>query len=203
LSQAAIKNSDNREQLRTVVCVIDSRQATPAHIRDLLLLAATVAAGEPSIDISIVADLDTVDVMAVTGQLVAGQLQALTASAHSPAERHHAAGEVLAAAAVRVPDPRAVNAAATVVGAISQGELATGAAVARCLAAFTPDELAEASIALLSSSIAALAGCAGVTVGEIIAWSAGEPTATPTTRPPRAMFCSRDAVELHLDHHGR
>lgn len=182
--------------------MIDSRRATPAHIRDLLLLAATVATSEPIIDISIVADLDTVDVMAVSGQLIAGQLQALTASTHSSADRQFAAGQVLAAAAARVPDPRAVNAAATVVGATSQGELATGAAIARCLSAFTPDELAEASIALLAASIGALAGCAGATVGDIVAWSAGEPGAS-TERPPRAMFCTRDAVELHLNHHGR
>lgn len=182
--------------------MIDSRRATPAHIRDLLLLAATVSTSEPVIDISIVADLDTVDLMAVSGQLVAGQLHALTASMHGVAERQSAAGEVLASAAARVPDPRAVNAAATVVGATSQGELATGAAVARCLAAFNPDELAEASIALLAASIAALADCAGATINEIVAWSAGEP-ASPAARPPRAMFCSRDALELHLNHHGR
>ncbi len=182
--------------------MIESRHATPAHIRDLLLLAATVASSEPTIDISIVADLDTVDVMAITGQLVAGQLQALTASACSPAERHGAAAEVLAHAASRVPDQRAVNAAATVVGATSQGDLATGAAIARCLSAFTPDELAEASIALLSASIAALARSADASINDIVAWSAGEPAA-PAARPPRAMFCSRDAVELHLNHHGR
>jgi hypothetical protein len=182
--------------------VIDSRQPTPAHIRDLLLLAATVASDEPTVDIAIVADLDTVDVMAVAGQLIAGQLQALTAAVHSPADRHRAAGEVLDTAGARVPDPRAVNAAATVVGATAQGELAAGAAIARCLAAFTPDELAEASIALLSASLAALADCAGVPISEIVAWSAGEPP-TARHRPPRAMFCSRDAVELHLNHHGR
>ena len=205
LSQGLIKNSDFRGGLRTVESVIDSRQPNPAHIRDLLLLAATAANSEGAVDTAIVTDLDVVDVVAVTATMVSGQLHALTAAVASAQHREQLAGGVLAGAAAMVPDPRAVNAVATVVGASTQGDVATGAAIARCLSAFAPHELIEASIALVTASIAALAASAGVGVNDVVAWSAGEPgDRRPALRPARAPYCNRGtADELHLHHHSR
>lgn len=210
LSQGAIKNSEFRGDVRTVEVVIESRQTNPAHVRDLLLLAVRSASDEPAtfsppdraVDLSAVRDLDIVDVLAISATMVGGHLQALT-SAATPAERQRIAGDVLATAAAMVPDVRAVNAVATVVGAAAQSDLATGAAIARCLSAFAQDELAEAAVALLASSITALASSAGVAPADVVAWSAGDGDGrSPSRQPVRVAFCGRPAAgELPLHPH--
>jgi hypothetical protein len=203
LSQAPIKNRERCGDHRTVGVVIDSRQPDPTHVRDLLLFAARAAQAEEAVDLSIVAHLDVVDALAVTATMVSGHLRALTAGVE-PDVRQHVVADVLGGAAARVDDPRAVNAAATVVGATGQGDLAVGAAIARCLSAFTPDELVEAAVALLASSVRVLARCADVDDREIVAWSSDEPGSRhPVLRPSRTMaYCHRPATtELHLHPH--
>ena len=128
--------------------MIDNRHPHPAHIRDLLLLAAATAADVRLADPSVLADLDVVDVVAVAAHLVQGQLQALTSGVRSSEARLMTATEAFSIAQSMVDDPRAVGAVGTVVGAVGQGDRATAAAIARCLGAFDADELVGAAVAL-------------------------------------------------------
>lgn len=207
LSQDAIKNNERTGGLRTVRFVIDSRQPSPTHVRDLLLLAVSTAdpmdgpALEPAV--AVIAHLDVVDVLAIAATMINGNLQALVAECR-PDERPALAAGLMSNAAACVPDHRAVAAVATVIGATTQSDLAVGAAIARCLSAFQPEELTEAAVALLATTFDALADITGLALTELIAWAAGDAdTAAPTPRPARTMFCTRDAAELHLHHHGR
>lgn len=187
--------------------MIDSRQPNPAHVRDLLLFAVT-AAGDASWEpmaapSDLVAHLDVVDVLAIAATMINGNLQALCAE-HRPEERPALAQHLMATASLEVPDPRAVSAVATIVGATCQSELAVGASIARCLSAFTPDELEDAAIALIAVSLEMLAEMADVPVRDVIAWAAGDGDTPRAARPARTMFCTRDgAAELHLHPNGR
>lgn len=211
LSQDAIKNNERTGTLRTVRFVIDSRQPSPTHVRDLLLLAVSTAdlMDGPALDaalepaVAVIAHLDVVDVLAIAATMINGNLQALVAECR-PEERPALAGCLMSTAAACVPDHRAVAAVATVIGASTQSDLAVGAAIARCLSAFRPEELTEAAVALLATTFDALADTTGLALTELIAWAAGDAdTAAPSPRPARAMFCTRDVAELHLHHHGR
>jgi hypothetical protein len=208
LSQESIKNVEHPSGLRTVLFVIEIRQATPSHVRDTLLLA--VSAGDPSVDhgadvddirpSELMGHLDVVDVLAIAATMITGNVQALAAECH-PADRGDLAGSLMAIAGAYVPDRRSVAAIATIVGASGSGDLATGAAIARCLAAFRPDELTDAAVALLATTVDALADLHGVPLRDIVAWAAGDAERPTPARPTRPMFCTRDAVELHPQHH--
>lgn len=187
--------------------MIEFRQATPTHVRDLLLLA--VSADEPTVEVGggvadvrpaeLMAHLDVVDVLAIAATMITGNLQVLVTECH-PDDRAELAGSLMAIAGSFVPDRRSVGAVATIVGATGSGDLATGAAIARCLSAFRSDELVDAAVALLATTIDALADVLGVAVAEIIAWAAGDAEPVAAARPARPMFCTRDSVELHAHH---
>jgi hypothetical protein len=176
--------------------VIDNRHPHPTHIRDLLLLAASTAADQRVVSPSVLADLDVVDVVAVAANLVQGQLQALTAGVRSTEARLMTATEAFALAQSMVDDPRAVGAVGTVVGAVGQGDRATAAAIARCLGVFDAHELAGAAVALCAANLLLLSRSFGVSVTEIVRWSAGDPDERRSTRAPRPVFCSRDELDI-------
>lgn len=183
--------------------MIETRHPLPLHLRDLLLLAAADAAEHGTVAGEMLAELlgevDPIDTVALTARLVQCQLQALTAGFRDVQARHMLATEVFATAQAIARDTRSVGAVGTVVGAVADGELATGAAIAKALASFAPAELVDAAVALCAANLRLLARAAGTTLAEIVAWSAGDaPTperpARPVQRPARAMFCSREAV---------
>ena len=174
--------------------MIDNRHPHPAHVRDLLLFAAVNAADELHADPEVLSDLDVVDVVAVAASLVHGQLQALTAGVRSAESRLMTATEVFSLAQSMVADPCAVGAIGTVVGVVAQGDLATAAAIARCLGAFSADELAAAAVALCAANLCLLGRLAGTSITEIVRWSTGDGD-RPVTREARPMFCTREGLD--------
>ena len=200
MSQDAIKNTERDLNDGTnsalSMFVIDNRHPHPAHIRDLLLLAATDAVDARCADASVLADLDVVDVVAVAATLVHGQLQALTAGVRSAEERSMTATEVFAIAQSMVADPRSVGAVGTVVGAVGQGDLATAAAIARCLGVFDADELTDAAVALCAANLLLLSRSCGASVTEIVSWSAADHDELRPVRAARPLFCTREALDI-------
>lgn len=180
--------------------MIENRQSQPTHIRDLLLLAATAALDEQfrpgSIDPRILADVDVVDVLAVAGRLVHGQVRALTVNLRTPSDREHAVAGVFQTAVAASGVAAAVSAVSAVVGATDDGEIAVAGVIARCLRAFDDVELLEAAVALIGSGLVALAAATDAGVTDVVRWSVGEETDAHSARPRRRMLCGRQQVDL-------
>jgi hypothetical protein len=181
--------------------VIETRHQL--HVRDLVLSSAvdriatgravttstlvgpsrpndTAAAADTAEASDLTDAIDPVDVIAVAAALVHGQLGAATAPLRSSEARYMLATEVFATGQSFAADTRAAGAFGVVVGEIGEGGVATAAAIAHALAVFTAEEMIDAAIAMCAASLLLLSRTSGVSLRDIVAWSAGDdPAAAP------------------------